>query len=86
MVSNTYKNCKILCITETKFHSDIIDAEINVPNFTAYRKDRANGKSGGGSCVYVNNTLRVKRIENFDANDSIAVLIQVYALLIIGVF
>ena len=66
-----------MCVTETKFHSDIVDAEINVPNFTLYRKDRANGKSGGGSCVYVSNTLRVKRIENFDANDSIAVLIDI---------
>ena len=75
-VSNAYKNCKIICVTETKFHSEILDAEINIPNFTVYRSDRANGKSGGGSCIYVSNAIRVSRIENFSANDSIAVLID----------
>jgi hypothetical protein len=75
-VSNTYKNCKVICVTETKFHSEILDAEINIPNFTVYRSDRANGKSGGGSCIYVNNAIRASRIENFNANDSIAVLID----------
>ncbi len=65
-----------MCITETKFNSDIVDAEINVPNFIPYRKDRVNGKLGGGSCVYVNNALRARCIESFDANDSIAVSID----------
>ena len=54
----------------------MLDAEINIPNFTAYRNDRANGKSGGGSCIYVNNEIRVSRIENFNADDSIAVLVD----------
>ena len=43
---------KIICVTETMFDCDIERAEINVPNFTPFRKDRQNGKEGGGSCIY----------------------------------
>ena len=30
---------KIICATETMFGCDIENAEINVPNFTPFRKD-----------------------------------------------
>ena len=59
MVPETYgSNLKIICVTETMFDSDMQTAEINIPNFVPYRKDRLNGKEGGGSCIYVHETIR----------------------------
>ena len=54
MVPETYgSDLKIICVTKTMFDSDMQTAEINIPNFVPYRKDRLNGKEGGGSCIYV---------------------------------
>ena len=41
------KNCvniynpDIICIVESKLHSDILDCEIAIPNFSCFRNDRA---------------------------------------------
>ena len=66
------KNCDILCITETFFNKDILDAEISIPNFKIFRADRETGK-GGGSCVYVHNRVSASIVNNFSVPDCIAV-------------
>ena len=46
-VPDTYDNVKILCVTETMFDNDILDAEISIPNFKKFfRNDRCSGKEG----------------------------------------
>ena len=60
VVSQTYQNCKIMCITETMFTSDILDAEVNIPNFNIYRGDRDNGKCGGDHVYTYTTVFRLK--------------------------
>ena len=47
------------------FDSDMQTTEINIPNFVPYRKDRLNGREGGGSCIYVHETIRARELESF---------------------
>merc|ERR1712110_5552 len=58
------------------FQNDIVAAEIAVPNFDVFRKDRGTGKEGGGSCIYVHSSLRASLCSSFVANDSIAIAIE----------
>ena len=77
MVPETYgSNLKIICVTETMFDSDMQTAEINIPNFVPYRKDRLNGKEGGGSCIYVHETIHARELESFTCSDSIAICVE----------
>lgn len=48
----------IICISETWLSSSISNHDIELNNFTLYRKDRDNGTSGyGGVAIYVANYL-----------------------------
>ena len=77
MVPETYgNNLKIMCVTETMFDSDMQTAEINIPNFVSFRKDRLSGKEGGGSCIYVHETIRASELESFNCSDSIAICVE----------
>ena len=49
------------------FDSDMQTAEINIPNFVPYMKDRLNGREGGGSCIYVHETIRARELETLTA-------------------
>ena len=49
-------NPDILCITETWLNSSLPDsAVLSDSNFSLFRKDRSNGREGGGVCILVNN-------------------------------
>lgn len=67
--------CKILCITETMFNTDILDSEISIPNFKVYRTDRTVGK-GGGSCIYIHDTISAILINDFNVPDCIAMKLK----------
>ena len=76
-VPGTYNgNVKIICVTETMFDSDIERAEIDIPNFTPFRKDRQTGKEGGGSCIYVHDSIHVTELKSFSCSDSVAVFVE----------
>ena len=66
------EDCKILCITETMLNSDISDCEIEINNFRIFRKDRLISK-GGGSCIYVHNSIQAILLDDFLIDDCIAV-------------
>ena len=68
-------DCKIICVTETMFNENILDAEISISNSNIFRKDRL-GKGGGGSCIFVHNSLSANLIDSFDVPDCIAVKID----------
>lgn len=75
MVSSLH-DCNILCITETHLSPDITDAEIFIENFKIFRGDRNDGRDKGGSAIYVHNNIPCVRIDCFNPNDSLAVLID----------
>ena len=78
----------IVCVNETHFYKDVLDAEIEIPGFKLFRKDRdfvikpdddANDRakstvsSGGGCIIYVNESLNPVEIGWFQVSDSIAI-------------
>ena len=50
-------NSPFFVVTETWPSESILDAEIDIQNYLLYRSDRANGRSHGGSCIYVRSNL-----------------------------
>ena len=73
----------LVCVTETHFARDILDAEISIDGYIAFRNDRNftihgtdSVSNGGGSIVYVSDRLTPTRIEEFNACDSLAVQIS----------
>jgi len=46
----------IIGITETWTHAGIFEAEINLPGYVCYRKDKKHGK-GGGVVLYVKSDI-----------------------------
>ncbi len=71
----------IVCVCETHLNKDILDAEIDIPGFTMFRRDRDFSvtkdvncvSKGGGSIIYVRNKLSPTHIEWFKAPDSVAI-------------
>ena len=57
------------------FRPNMIDAELYIPNFTLFRKDRLHSE-GGGSCIYAHNSLNVTLCDNFNVTDCVAVKID----------
>ncbi len=74
----------IACVTETHFDSDVCDAEIAIPGYNCFRQDRtfkldrtvSSVSCGGGSIIYVRNTIHVDKITNLSGFDSVAILIE----------
>ena len=85
-------NSDIVCITETHFCRDILDAEIDLSGYILFRNDRdfsiknipfsdSEGdydtvSNGGGSLIFINERLRPTLIESFQACDSLAVQLE----------
>ena len=69
-------NFKFLAITETHLNSEIKDAEIAMPNYNVFREDRCSGAKGGGSAMYVDNSLPSVKLDWFDGSESIALKIS----------
>ena len=51
----------IICITESKLGNKIDDAEVAIPGYTIFRRDR--NHRGGGIAIYTKSTLRASIIE-----------------------
>ena len=80
----------IVCITETHFSREVLDAEISIQGYIAFRNDRHftihntddnspntdSISNGGGSIIYVSERLNPTRIEEFKGCDSLAVQIS----------
>ena len=81
------KSIDIACITETHFNSNLYEAEIDINGYNCFRQDRNftldRSKStemtscGGGSVIYIRNTISVEKITNISGSlDSVAILID----------
>lgn len=70
---------EMVAITETWLHQQIENAEINIPGYKIYRKDR-NGEHkerGGGLILYVKENLKTKLIEDSDDKQTEALWITI---------
>ena len=76
-VASEIYNAKIIIGNETKLTSEISNAEIHLRDFQVFRKDRNNGKCGGGSCIYVHNTIKAESLANFSAPDSLGISVNI---------
>jgi len=56
-------NPDIIGITETWAHKDVLNEELNIPNYKIIRKDRLN-RAGGGILFYINQNLNADIIES----------------------
>ena len=54
---------KLIGVSETWFKSSTV---VNLQGYYLYRKDRCDGRRGGGVCLYVENSL-----DSFQVNDPI---------------
>ena len=70
----------IICITETHLCSDYCDAEFSIPNFELFREDRATGKKGGGSAIYIRKKLQAEKIDWFKDTETIALKVKLAAI------
>ena len=55
-------------ISETWLSQTTSDNLISIDGYTLFRRDRADGRRGGGLCIYVKNTLSC--IERYDLSDT----------------
>lgn len=65
----------IICVTETMFDCDILDPEISIQKYNIFRADRLQGH-GGGSCIYVKNTISAEHDTRFKLNDCLSIVIS----------
>ena len=64
MINDSKSGIHIIAITETWLDKKIEDAEVDIPGYKIYRKDR--DADGGGVAVYVRNDLSVIRREDLE--------------------
>ena len=67
----TFNQCDIdiAFLTETWLHCGILSDMIDIPNYTSYRKDRADGRSGGGVVIYMRSNLPAVPMSAFNDSD-----------------
>ena len=78
MVIENFKP-KIIAVTETWFKNTSIT---NIDGYTLYRKDRSDGRRGGGVCLYIDNF-----IDSYELNDpgiNICKLEQIWSVIYFG--
>ena len=51
-------NLDILCINETWLNASILNGVISVDGYDMIRRDRTDGRRGGGVCMYIKNDIQ----------------------------
>ena len=65
-----YFSFKAICLTETWNAEDDPSTRYNIPNYTLINQARANGKAGGGICIYLLNSLKHKIRHDLSINNT----------------
>ena len=55
----TIHNADVLCITESWCSDKIPDACLQIPGYSLYRRDRQDGRAGGGIVCYIRNCIPI---------------------------
>ena len=66
----------ILGLSETWRTTDILDNEISIQGYSVLRRDRTNGKQGGGIVIYVREYLDIFVRNDSEVNDVEAIWID----------
>ena len=70
-----YYHPKIIAITESWCNDSIYDAELHIPDYTIFRKDRE-CKAGGGVLLYIHVSLPAKPVHSLISKTLYGVLLQ----------
>ena len=62
-------NVHIACITESWLNESVMTDTVNIPGYVCYRRDRVDGRRGGGVVCYVRDDVPCQRIAEFECND-----------------
>ena len=49
----------VLCLTETWLTPLIVDSSISIDGYSIFRRDRADGRRGGGVCIFTKTHCRL---------------------------
>ena len=86
-VKSSEKFVPVFVINETHLKPNIYDAEVNISEYNIHRSDRTDRK-GGGTAVYVHQSITIDNIEKF--SDSVSDAVLLYSkhlnLVIIGMY
>lgn len=69
-ISTVFVNNAVMvgCITESWLRPSIQDSAFLINNYTCYRRDRSDGRQGGGVVVYVRQDLSCKLLDSYGDN------------------
>ncbi len=60
----------VICLSETWLNNNVPDNDVNLDEYTLYRRDR--GSRGGGVCAYIHTSLPSRRREDLEPrNDDV---------------
>ena len=71
------KNIKIIILTETHLKADILDEEIQIPDFNIHRCDRRADRKCGGVAIYTHNSLQVNESSVHTFSNSVCELLAI---------
>ena len=71
-----------ILVTESHLSEDILEAEVHIKDYTIYRADRGNDRSGGGVCIYVQDRFpcSVLHTESNSVCETLIIIIKVTPL------
>ena len=70
----------IICISETWLHASISDNDVSLPDYQLFRKDRVRGIGdgiGGGSAIYIHESIPAKHRPDLENKDLEMVLCEI---------
>ena len=65
----TNGDVSIICVTETWFKHYMDDNNLSIEGFSVERKDRCDGRTGGGVACYIRNSFMYKRLSNLEEKE-----------------
>ena len=68
-VNVTIHDVSIICVTETWFKYYMDDNNLSIEGFSLERKDRCDGRTGGGVACYTRNSFMYKILSNLDERE-----------------
>ena len=68
-VNVTIHDVSIICVTETWFKYYMDDNNLSIEGFSIERKDRSDGRTGGGVACYIKNSFMYKILSNLEEKE-----------------
>ena len=75
----TIHDVSIICVTETWFKYYMDDNNLSIEGFSLERKDRCDGRTGGGVACYIRNSFMHNRLSNLEENELEVIWLKIMA-------